>query len=90
MASARYTRGLTHEGPGVSISLVGGRNSSIGFLMTSNLGFHAASCRHIQKYALEVVCGPSKMLHSADKAIVPVAFRDISPKSLPNKLPANI
>ena len=48
VASARYTRGLTHEGPGVSISLVGGRNSSIGFIMTSNLSFHAALAGDIQ------------------------------------------
>src|ERR1700682_1237097 len=36
-ASARYTRGLTQEGPGVSISLVGGCNSSTGLDMLNNL-----------------------------------------------------
>src|SRR5580704_14988376 len=61
IASARYTRGLKHEGPGVSISLVGGRNSSIGFIMTSNLSFHAATCRHVQNCALRGVHRPSKM-----------------------------
>jgi hypothetical protein len=34
------------DGPGVSINLVGGRSSSIGFIMTSNLGFHAVVCWH--------------------------------------------
>jgi len=42
-----------HEGPGVSISLVGGRNSSIGFIMTSNLSFHAVSCRNILNWAIK-------------------------------------
>src|ERR1700726_4989982 len=38
-ASARFTRGLMQEGPGVSISLVGGRNSAIGSNMLNNLFF---------------------------------------------------
>src|ERR1700681_2841980 len=40
-ASARYTRGLTQEGPGVSINLVGGCNSSIGLDILNNLLFRA-------------------------------------------------
>jgi len=49
------------EGPGVSISLVGGRNSSIGLIMTLNLSFHAVHCRHIQKWVFREVRRPSKM-----------------------------
>jgi hypothetical protein len=62
----------------VSISLVGGRNSSIGSIITSNLCFHA------------YLAGTAKMGSrssaqtiedgSVDKAIAPVAFRDISSK----------
>jgi hypothetical protein len=44
---ARYTRGLMQEGPGVSISLVGGRSSSMGFIIASNLSFHAVACQNI-------------------------------------------
>jgi hypothetical protein len=51
----------------VSISLVGGRNSSIGFIMTSNLYFHAAFCRHIQKCALGVVLRPSRMARRTNR-----------------------
>src|SRR5260370_29323952 len=40
-AIARYTRGLTQDGPGVSISLVGGRNSCIGSDILDNLYFRA-------------------------------------------------
>jgi hypothetical protein len=66
-----------HEGPGVSISLVGGRNSSIGLIMTSNLSFHAVSCRRIPKLAQRV---RSQTIEdgSADATIAPVAFQGIS------------
>src|ERR1700690_232564 len=37
--SARYTRGLTQEGPGVSINRVGGCNSCIGSDISKNLIF---------------------------------------------------
>src|SRR5271169_4762390 len=84
VASARYTRGLTHEGPGVSISLVGGRNSSIGFNMTSNLSFHAALCQDAQKMC-PINCARTIEDGSADEAIAPVAFRDTFPKYTPDR-----
>jgi hypothetical protein len=72
-----------HEGPGVSISLVGGRNSSIGFIMTSNLSFHG-SMQGRQKDVPQENCGDQRIGPLA-KALVPNAFRDLTPKYAPDQ-----
>jgi hypothetical protein len=61
------------EGPGVSISLVGGRSSSIGLIITSNLCFHAVIGRH--NVPQEDCTEHPKWLNRQG---APVAFRGVS------------
>ena len=72
-----------HEGPGVSISLVGGRNSSIGFIMPSNLSFPMALCRDAKKMCYKRIAETSD--GQLAKALVPIAFRDLTPKYAPDQ-----